>query len=72
METKPKKTIAPRVDMPCQPADVRAHNFDEVATGYTKEMAMQEASRCLQCKKPACRTGCPVQIDMPAFIAEVA
>ena len=45
METKPKKTIAPRVDMPCQPADVRAHNFDEVATGYTKEMAMQEASR---------------------------
>lgn len=43
METKPKKTIAPRVDMPCQPADVRAHNFDEVATGYTKEMAMQEA-----------------------------
>ena len=57
METKPKKTIAPRVDMPCQPADVRAHNFDEVATGYTKEMAMQEASRCLQCKKApsACR-----------------
>ena len=49
METKPKKTIAPRVDMPCQPADVRAHNFDEVATGYTKEMAMQEASRCLRC-----------------------
>ena len=53
METKPKKTIAPRVDMPCQPADVRAHNFDEVATGYTKEMAMQEASRCLQCKSPS-------------------
>ncbi len=42
METKPKKTIAPRVDMPCQPADVRAHNFDEVATGYTKNHTLEE------------------------------
>ena len=72
METKPKKTIAPRVDMPCQPADVRAHNFDEVATGYTKEMAMQEASRCLQCKKPLCMKGCPVEVPIRDFIAEVA
>ena len=72
METKPKKTIAPRVDMPCQPADVRAHNFDEVTTGYTKEMAMQEASRCLQCKKPLCMKGCPVEVPIRDFIAEVA
>lgn len=72
METKPQKTIAPRVDMPCQPADVRAHNFDEVATGYTKEMAMQEASRCLQCKKPLCMKGCPVEVPIRDFIAEVA
>ena len=72
METKPKKTIAPRVDMPCQPADVRAHNFDEVATGYTKEMAMQEASRCLQCKKPLCMKGCPVEVPIRDFIGEVA
>ena len=48
--------------MPCQPADVRAHNFDEVVTGYTKEMVMQEASRCLQCKKPLCMKGCPVEV----------
>ncbi len=72
METKPKKTIAPRVDMPCQPADVRAHNFDEVATGYTKEMALQEASRCLQCKKPLCMKGCPVEVPIRDFIGEVA
>ena len=43
-------------------------NFKEVALGYTAEMAVNEAKRCLQCKKPACRTGCPVQIDIPAFI----
>ena len=59
--SKPKKTVAPRVDMPCQPAKVRRANFEEVALGYTKEMAKAEASRCLQCKKPLCVTGCPVK-----------
>lgn len=73
METKKaKKTIAPRVEMPCQPADVRSKNFDEVALGYTKEMAMQEAARCLQCKKPLCVSGCPVEVPIRDFIAKVA
>ena len=42
--SKPKKTVAPRVDMPCQPAKVRRANFEEVALGYTREMAQTEAS----------------------------
>ena len=58
--------------MPSQDPNVRNKNFKEVALGYTAERAVNEAKRCLQCKKPACRTGCPVQIDIPAFIAEVA
>ena len=49
--------------MPSQDPNVRNKNFKEVALGYTAEMAVNEAKRCLQCKKPACRTGCPVQID---------
>ena len=61
-----------RHEMPCQPAEERIKNFDEVALGYTLEMAQAEATRCLQCKKPLCRQGCPVEIDIPAFIAEVA
>ena len=73
METKKaKKTVAPRVDMPCQPAEVRRANFEEVALGYTREMAMQEAARCLQCKKPLCVTGCPVEVPIRDFVAEVA
>lgn len=66
---KPAKT--PRVAMPCQPADVRAHNFKEVALGYSLEQAQLEASRCLQCKNPRCRQGCPVEVRIPEFIAEV-
>jgi glutamate synthase (NADPH/NADH) small chain len=62
----------PRTDMPCQPADVRRGNFDEVALGYTKEMALREASRCLQCKKPLCVTGCPVEVPIRDFIGHVA
>ena len=46
--------------MPSQDPNVRNKNFKEVALGYTAEMAVNEAKRCLQCKKPACRTGCPV------------
>ncbi|MCH5144048.1 NADPH-dependent glutamate synthase [Desulfovibrio sp. UIB00] len=70
--SKPKKTVAPRVDMPCQPAKVRRANFEEVALGYTKEMAQTEASRCLQCKKPLCVSGCPVEVPIRDFIHQVA
>lgn len=69
---KPKKPIAPRVGMPCQPADIRNKNFDEVAIGYSKEMAMQEAARCLQCKKPKCVQGCPVEVPIKDFISELS
>ena len=69
---KKKKTIASRIPMPNQPAEVRARNFDEVALGYTKEMAMEEAARCLNCKKPKCVQGCPVNVPIADFIAEVA
>ncbi|MBQ4615677.1 MAG: FAD-dependent oxidoreductase, partial [Mailhella sp.] len=61
-----------RHEMPCQAPEERIKNFEEVALGYTAEMAQAEATRCLQCKKPLCRQGCPVDIDIPAFIAEVA
>ncbi len=66
-----KKERIPRVAMPEQQPQVRARNFDEVPLGYTPEMAQQEASRCLQCKKPACRKGCPVQVYIPEFIAKI-
>ena len=59
-------------EMPEQDPVVRAGNFDEVALGYTPEMAMDEAKRCLNCKNPACRTGCPVAVRIPEFIAKVA
>ena len=59
-------------EMPEQDPVVRAGNFDEVALGYTAEMAMDEAKRCLNCKNPACRTGCPVSVRIPEFIAKVA
>jgi len=67
-----KKKIAPRVDMPVQDPAERVGNFREVALGYSLEQAMAEASRCLQCKKPACRSGCPVEIDIKGFIAPLA
>lgn len=59
-------------EMPVQAPDVRNKNFSEVALGYTEEQAIDEAKRCLNCKNKPCVTGCPVQIDIPAFIAEVA
>ncbi len=58
--------------MPVQDPMVRRNNFDEVALGYTYEMAVNEAKRCLNCKNKPCTTGCPVQIDIPAFIERVA
>lgn len=61
-----------RVDMPCQPAAERAHNFCEVALGYNAEQAKREASRCLQCKNPTCRQGCPVEVRIPEFIHQIS
>ncbi len=61
-----------KTPMPTQDPKVRAHNFDEVALGYTYEQAVQEASRCLGCKNKPCVGACPVAIDIPAFIAKVA
>jgi glutamate synthase (NADPH/NADH) small chain len=58
--------------MPEQDPQVRNKNFDEVALGYTAEMAIDEAKRCMNCADPACRTGCPVQVRIPEFIAKVA
>ena len=60
-----------RNKMPEQAAEVRNKNFDEVALGYTLEMAIDEAERCLNCKVPQCRKGCPVQVDIPAFIGKI-
>ena len=59
-------------EMPVQEPDIRNKNFDEVALGYTEEQAIDEATRCLSCKHKPCVTGCPVQIDIPAFVAKVA
>ena len=65
---KPKRLDIPRTAIPEQPAKLRAANFDEVTLGYDDDMAMIEASRCIQCKKPKCVLGCPVGIDIGAFI----
>lgn len=62
---------APRHDMPCQDPQERARNFSEVALGYSKETALAEAERCLQCKKPKCVDGCPVNIAIPQFIQKI-
>ena len=61
-----------KTPMPEQDPNVRNHNFLEVALGYTKEQAMEEAQRCLGCKKPKCVEGCPVNIRIPEFIGKVA
>ena len=58
--------------MPEQDPVVRAGNFDEVALGYTPEMAVDEAKRCLNCRNMPCRSGCPVSVRIPEFIAKVA
>ena len=61
-----------RIEMPKQPSHIRRRNFNEVALGYTPEHAITEAQRCLQCKKPICIEGCPVEIDIPGFIKCIA
>jgi glutamate synthase (NADPH) small chain len=65
---KPKKEKIPRQPMSEQPPKVRARNFKEVPLGYGVEQAVLEARRCLNCKKPTCVAGCPVEVDIPAFI----
>ena len=61
-----------KVPMPEQDPNVRNKNFEEVALGYTKEMAMEEATRCINCKNRPCMSGCPVCVRIPEFIAQVA
>ncbi|HTY08220.1 MAG TPA: NADPH-dependent glutamate synthase [Candidatus Edwardsbacteria bacterium] len=62
---KPK---VPRQKVPEQDALLRIRNFNEVPYGFTRELALAEAGRCLECKNPRCRAGCPVEIDIPAFV----
>ena len=64
--------VLERNDMPRQDPGKRRSNFNEVALGYSHEQALAEASRCIQCKKPTCIDGCPVGIDIPAFIQYMA
>lgn len=61
-----------KVAMPVQDPAIRITNFDEVALGYTPQMAMEEATRCLHCKHQPCVSGCPVNIHIPDFIEKVA
>lgn len=70
-DKKMEKKMSGRVPMPCQPAEERKHNFMEVALGYTGEDALEEASRCLQCKRPPCVTGCPVEVPIRDFIHQI-
>ncbi|MFH1264906.1 MAG: NADPH-dependent glutamate synthase [Planctomycetota bacterium] len=67
-KAKPKKEKKPRVPMPEQDPGVRSRNFEEVPLGYSVEQAQAEAGRCLQCKKPPCLKGCPVNVNIPGFI----
>jgi len=67
-----KKLDLNRVSIPKQEPLIRKRNFSEVALGYTEEQALREASRCIQCKKPACIDGCPVDIDIPGFIRAIS
>jgi len=67
MDPKERKKI-PRQKMPEQDPRRRRHNFEEVPYGFTEELAITEAKRCLKCKKPLCMTGCPVNIRIPEFI----
>jgi glutamate synthase (NADPH/NADH) small chain len=67
-----KKLDLQRREMPKQPPHIRRRNFKEVALGYTSDLAVQEARRCLQCKKPFCIEGCPVEINIPGFVKKIA
>ncbi len=67
-QSKPNQDRWHAVPMPKQEPQVRAHNFNEVAMGYTEEQALAEASRCITCPQPGCMKGCPVGLDIPVFI----
>jgi glutamate synthase (NADPH/NADH) small chain len=67
----PKKIVPKKTPIPEQPPQERRSNFKEVSLGYTPELAMQEAARCLDCKKPACVEGCPVNVPIPKFIKAI-
>ncbi len=69
--TKKLPVKRPRAEMPAQDPKVRARNFNEVALGYTEDLAVGEAERCLQCKNASCREGCPVEVRIPEFVAAV-
>jgi glutamate synthase (NADPH/NADH) small chain len=71
-EPQKKKIDLNRRDMPKQSPEIRKFNFSEVALGYSIDTAVQEAERCLQCKKPLCVGKCPVEIDIPGFIKCIA
>jgi len=71
-EKKEKKEKIPRQGMPEQDPKERIHNFNEVPYGYDAELAMTEAKRCIQCKKPSCVAGCPVDVKIPEFIKLIA
>lgn len=73
LKTMAKANMSPvKVAMPEQEPRIRGRNFLEVALGYTPEQAMEEATRCLQCKTKPCVSACPVNVPIPAFIAEIA
>jgi glutamate synthase (NADPH) small chain len=69
---KPAKKKIPRQPMPEQDPRRRRHNFEEVPKGYSEETAILEASRCLNCRKPGCVAGCPVNINIPGFVTLIA
>jgi glutamate synthase (NADPH/NADH) small chain len=68
IKPSPSKAKTPRQKMPEQEPQARVRNFSEVPFGYTPELAVREAGRCIQCKKPKCIEGCPVNVNIPAFI----
>ena len=72
MKGKKERETVHRQGMPEQDPKARIRNFDEVPLGYTEEMAVAEAKRCIQCKKPLCIGGCPVDVDIPGFIKLIA
>ena len=63
--------VSPRNVPPFADPEIRKRNFEEVNKGFDAETAVIEASRCLQCKDPRCRSGCPVNVNIPAFIREI-
>jgi glutamate synthase (NADPH/NADH) small chain len=71
MKSKRKKIIPRKTPMPVRDPKERASNFEEVALGYTPKLAVKEAMRCLNCKKPKCIDGCPVNVPIPQFIRAI-